>query len=420
MVLPTKTKGKGSKLKTTTKFLIVVGTMCILCFGTVIILQNEAILSSNLNGSDEASSIIDLNSLDIKKAEGTSATTATTGTAATKSSGTMWHMDLQSILDDWLGDGYYNMSTTEQRMQAKVNVSETTISDSATTTNDSDTNNSDTNDSDTTTNDNNNTTTNNNEAMIIQEWNVSTYSTILQQQQLLLKQQQHQHQQQQQNSIDQDLTMTVMLPNNITGTIQQDGQLVVNLINRTDHMLWKQGQTNLCSLLKSMALLDTIPYPDTAKATASSLLPKRPLLNMTLDCYGMKHAPGRHMGEGNMVIAVYTTRLTTAAARVDFQFQCYDGNQSQMELLLPWVAVPYQKAPDDSNPWPYKGGRLPTYTEACSNLYQHTRLDFMIDEIQSDMRKMGVTLLGSRVDGGGGEGSIQKQHPLVPVDCRQH
>ena len=82
MVLP-KSKGKGSKLKTTTKFLIVVGTMCILCFGTVIILQNEAMLSSNLNGSDEASSIIDLNFLDTKKAEGTSATTATTGTAAT-------------------------------------------------------------------------------------------------------------------------------------------------------------------------------------------------------------------------------------------------------------------------------------------------------------------------------------------------
>ena len=124
----------------------------------------------------------------------------------------------------------------------------------------------------------------------------------------------------------------VMLPNNITGEIMHDGQLVVNLVNRTDHMLWNYGQTNLCSLLQSMALVDSIPSPVESSDVA---LANRPLLNMTIDCVGLQkdqHA----LGQGNWVVAVYTTRITAAAARVDFhQFQCYDGDDSRMDYLLP-------------------------------------------------------------------------------------
>ena len=125
----------------------------------------------------------------------------------------------------------------------------------------------------------------------------------------------------------------VMLPNNITGEIMHDGQLVVNLVNRTDHMLWSYGQTNLCSLLQSMALVDSIPSPVESSDVA---LANRPLLNMTIDCVGLQKDQ-HSLGQGNWVVAVYTTRITAAAARVDFQFQCYDGDDSRMDYLLPWL-----------------------------------------------------------------------------------
>ena len=101
-----------------------------------------------------------------------------------------------------------------------------------------------------------------------------------------------------------------MLANNITGEITHNGQLVVNIINRTDHMLWYYGQSNLCKLLQSMALIDTIPSPPSlspdAEKSKTIKLTKRSLLNMTLDCVDMitkKNA----LGQGNWIVAIYTT-----------------------------------------------------------------------------------------------------------------
>ena len=191
----------------------------------------------------------------------------------------------------------------------------------------------------------------------------------------------------------------VILPNNITGEVLSDGQLVVNLINRTDHMLWYYGQTKLCNLLKLMTLSDTIP-----EAEDRAEMPRRPLLNYTFACndYFIPHG---NIGEGNWIVAVYNTRLTAAAARVDFQFNCYEGSKHQIRRILPWLQT-YQSAPLTPNLWPYKG-RLPTNNEACSDHYRNIRIDFMIDEIMHDMQKMAVTLIGSSKD---------KQHHDVPID----
>ena len=148
----------------------------------------------------------------------------------------------------------------------------------------------------------------------------------------------------------------VQLPNDIVGEVLPNKQLlVINLVNRTDHVLWWY-QTNLCKLLQSMALIDTLP------STEHVDMPKRPLLNMTFDCIGMyKKAL---LGQGNWVTAIYTTRIIAAAARVDFQFQFYEGRDSEMTSLLPWLEV-YQPAPTEDNPWPYKG-KVPTNKESCT------------------------------------------------------
>jgi len=183
----------------------------------------------------------------------------------------------------------------------------------------------------------------------------------------------------------------------LIGEIREGGQLVVNLVNRTDHFFWFVEQTPLCSLLRSMAVIDTIP------SAAHVSMPKRPLLNITLcwDCLQKKFS----LGEGNWITAFYTTRIAAAAARVDVQIQCNDGRDSQMDMLLPWFET-YQPAPTEENPWPFHG-QLPTEFEACSDYYEPVRLDLMIDEIRNDMRKMGVTMFGSREN---------KSHPSVPLD----
>ncbi|KAL3779372.1 hypothetical protein HJC23_005232 [Cyclotella cryptica] len=177
----------------------------------------------------------------------------------------------------------------------------------------------------------------------------------------------------------------------------REGGLVVNIINRTDHMFWSVGQTALCNLLRSMSVVDTIP------SFAHVTMPKRPFLNITLPCRDIVVNGG--LGQGNWITAIYIARITAAAAMVDLQIQCNDGKSSQMDSLLPWFEA-YQLAPTFENPWPFRG-RLPTEIEACSNSYRDVRLDFMIDEIRNDIRKMAVTIVGSKED---------KTHPSVPVN----
>ncbi len=191
------------------------------------------------------------------------------------------------------------------------------------------------------------------------------------------------------------------------------GQLIVNIENRTDYLLWDRCQTSLCQLLQNMSMIDTIPasyYPP---------MPKRPLLNMTLDCQGMTNIHSHQykflnmngIGEGNWVTAIYTTRITAAAARVDFQFQCWGQGKelqsSKLTSVLPWLEV-YQPSPSEDNPWPYKG-RLPTKLQTCSVHFRDHRVDYMIDEIMHDMQRMGVTIMGSNSD-------LGRVHPDVPID----
>jgi hypothetical protein len=109
------------------------------------------------------------------------------------------------------------------------------------------------------------------------------------------------------------------------------------------------------------------------------------------------------------VTAVYASRMASALAGVDFKFQCQNSQESKMELLLPWFDR-YQPAnPKNRTIWPYSGSR-PNEKEACPPKYPYLRIDKMSQQIQDDIRRMSVELLGARDD--------IRQHPDISVDAK--
>jgi len=93
---------------------------------------------------------------------------------------------------------------------------------------------------------------------------------------------------------------------------------------------------------------------------------------------------------------------------VDFKFQCLDGQNSKMNLLLLWFDR-YQVANlINRTIWLY-GGERPNTKEACPAKYPFLRIDKMALQIQDDLRKMAVTLLGTRDE--------IRRHPDIPVDA---
>jgi hypothetical protein len=102
-------------------------------------------------------------------------------------------------------------------------------------------------------------------------------------------------------------------------------------------------------------------------------------------------------GNGNWVTAIYSAVMATTVAGVDFQFQCTDGRDNQMKLLLPWFDQ-YRAAVKEeirNSDWPY-GGMRPTLEEVCPPGYPQLRLDHVATIIQDDLRRMAVTLVGTR------------------------
>jgi hypothetical protein len=188
----------------------------------------------------------------------------------------------------------------------------------------------------------------------------------------------------------------VQLLHNVTGEINEDGKLIVDLNYKEKfYSIWNlfpnQPYPDYCELLRLMSAIPSLPFAEGPE------LPLRPLLNMTWDCVELL----RWFGSGNWITAIYANRMAAAAARVDFQWQCTDGQESKMDTLLPWFEVK-QPAPAKDNLWPYKGKADASWL--CKK-FEFQRLDYMIDVITDEMQKMGVTLLGTR-----GE----KKHPSVP------
>jgi hypothetical protein len=116
---------------------------------------------------------------------------------------------------------------------------------------------------------------------------------------------------------------------------------------------------------------------------------------------------------GNWVTAVYASRMAAALAGVDFKFQCVDGQESKMELLLPWFDQYQTSDPQNRSVWPYNGSR-PSEKEACPSKYPFLRIDKMATQIQDDIRRMAVKLIGTRDDIRRHEDVSVNEDPLIP------
>ena len=190
----------------------------------------------------------------------------------------------------------------------------------------------------------------------------------------------------------------IILVGDEEGYISENGQLVVDVDEK--YLFWDDGQEKLCNLLQNMTFAVSLD-----EKNRSNIPPT--VLNATMDCvYHNKHIQG--FGQGNWVTAVYAARMAAFLAGVDFKFQCTDKQTSKMSLLLPWFDK-YQAAQQSNRTtWPH-GGDRPTKKEACPLKYPFLRIDKMAYEIQDDLQKMAVSLVGTR-------DSIRR-HPDVPVDA---
>lgn len=206
------------------------------------------------------------------------------------------------------------------------------------------------------------------------------------------------------NETETSLTTTMMgIPNRylqyipVSDTFGQviNNRLVVNVNHR--YMFWNRGQSRLCNVLREMMNVSSL-----GEQTSDGIQRNPPLLNATIDCKELQKEEA--FGQGNWVTALYCTKIAAALARVDFQFQCSDGRDSQMKLLLPWFDGSFP-APSPDLPWPYSG-TLPSENEACSDKYSAIRVDKMAHQIRDDIQKMAVTLVGARDD--------KRQHPSIP------
>lgn len=181
------------------------------------------------------------------------------------------------------------------------------------------------------------------------------------------------------------------------GYINKNGQLVVD-VNET-YLFWNDGQKKLCNLLQNMTFVNSLD-----EMTRSDL--PSTVLNVTMDCiYHNKFKQG--FGQGNWITAIYAARMAAFLAGVDFKFQCLDGQSSKMNLLLPWFDKYQVATKTNRTRWPH-GGDRPTAKEACPPKYPYLRIDKMAYEIQDDVRKMAVSLVGTRDE--------VRRHPDISVD----
>ena len=182
-----------------------------------------------------------------------------------------------------------------------------------------------------------------------------------------------------------------------------NNRLVVNVNHR--YMFWNRGQSRLCNVLREMTNVSSL-----GEQTSYEIQRKPPLLNATVDCKELQKE--QNFGQGNWVTALYCTKIVAALARVDFQFHCSDGRDSQMTLLLPWFDGNLT-APSVDLPWPYSG-TLPSENIACSDKYSAIRVDKMAHQIRDDIRKMAVTLVGARDEKRHHSSIPRDQTPLIP------
>lgn len=149
-----------------------------------------------------------------------------------------------------------------------------------------------------------------------------------------------------------------------------------------DYLFW-EGGGKICALIKNISNVTTLG--DIPKHVISKQHP--PIINLTLNCENLMS------NTGNWITAIYHLRLASALGRVDFQFQCSTGMALVGSSMLPWLSG-YFAAPSNDT-WPYDLG-WPDPKQACTKDFRKLPLQHLSHEIQKDMRRISVAMLGRR------------------------
>ncbi len=174
------------------------------------------------------------------------------------------------------------------------------------------------------------------------------------------------------------------------------------------HAFWKSGQRRFCETIRQVTNVSIIgthqPYH-----VQNNLPP--PLMRVFLNCTGI--TTSTQLGTGNWITAIYAIRIAATLGMVDLEVKCLEDVKNDPDHLISWF-VGYFPSPVDFGTWPYDEP-VPTEKAACSNKVSRLRIDTMAHEIQSEVRKLAVTVLGTRQDLGWSHPSVpQNRPPLVP------
>jgi hypothetical protein len=121
---------------------------------------------------------------------------------------------------------------------------------------------------------------------------------------------------------------------------------------------------------------------------SAALDPDLPItVNITFGCRELFEKSD--MGTGNFIALLYGMRLAALVyGNVGLHFICFDAIETKNDLILPWLTGWFPPRPVSEN------SSIPiTVQQACGN-YDTQPLSYMYKEIQYDLRKMAVGLMG--------------------------
>ncbi len=173
------------------------------------------------------------------------------------------------------------------------------------------------------------------------------------------------------------------------------------------YFYWRNTQSSFCNFIRRVTNVSVLGLDQPYHIRHNQ---SPPLLRASFDCVSMTTDNG--LGSGNWITAFYAMRVPAAMGMVDLEIQCKEGLKQDLHHLASWFTG-YFKAPAEFQKWPYV---LPAPSErnACRDKYVFLRIDTMVREIQSDVRKLAVTVLGTRKElGWNHPGVPEKQPPLV-------
>jgi hypothetical protein len=153
-----------------------------------------------------------------------------------------------------------------------------------------------------------------------------------------------------------------------------------------DFLFWR-GKNRICEFIRNITGVETLGIDEPHYIKIGD---PPPLINLTLHCEDFMS------NTGNWLTAIYHIRLAAATGRVEFQFQCHSGMDMAEVSILPWLSGRYPVPSNRRNgEWPYDFG-WPEPGRVCSKIYAKLPLHHLAHEIQRDMRRMAVAILGPR------------------------